>query len=159
MVLCCHFPICKSRRCRIQFSGFEQDVFQSFQINKRQGQFNQFCNFVIWFRVKSVDPAENNIIVRESEEKKTEALYRSKCHKLEFLPLSIFVVTHATNYNLKLKLWADTEAHLLFVNVTYVKRAEETRRKSETFAVTQLWICSWQKPGVHLNFLSFYTAL
>ena len=126
-------------------------------MTKRQGQFNQFCNFVIWFPVKSVDPAENNIIVIESE--KTEALYKSKSHKLEFLPLSIFVVTHATNYNLKLKLWADTEAHLLFVNVTYVKRAEETRRKSETFAVTQLRICSWQNPGVHLNFLSFYTVL
>ena len=57
------------------------------------------------------------------------------------------------------KLSAKAEAHLLFVNVTYVKRAEETRRKSETFAVTQLRICSWQNPGAHLNFLSFYTAL
>ena len=68
------------------------------------------------------------------------------------LPLS-----HKPTASVREPLPSMTEATSM--DVTYVKRAEETRRKSETFAVTQLRICSWQNPGVHLNFLSFYTAL
>ena len=89
-------PICKSRRCRIQFCDFELDVFKSFQMTKRQGQFNQFCNFVIWFRVKSVDPAENNIIVIESEKKRRHCIGRKVTNLNSYLCPSLLWPTPQT---------------------------------------------------------------